>query len=311
MRVFLLEFVFLFSVAMFISPVVHADEPVSQPGISAGVKLPRLRLAVTPPLDAVQVKLDDALLLGEVPVTIRLAYDAGGVVTRAEIQVSSGDDDVDEALSAWALQARVKADIAGEGLLNMRLDTGNVPFTIPSVVKAASTWAIEEALRESHLLRLQTSALVTVDARGKATEVLVVPTTRDKPLDAAIHKWAMRNRYSTGTPGVVQLPMRLNVNLVGEARAMEVRVVAPRSLDIIDQPSVGGIGRALSNSFLDNIDFEADISYDVGGNVTDVHILGPTSSITVRQAIIEWIKGLRVRPGNAGTSRIRVIVEPE
>lgn len=303
--------VMLLLLAMIVLPVCCAQEPSAPDPVSVEAKLPRLKLSVTPPLDAVQAALDAALLVGDVHVKIRVTHDAEGVVNRAEMQGSSGDDNVDDALSAWARQARIVATVAGEGLINLRLETGNVAFSIPRVMKAASTWGIEQALRESHLVRLDTSALVTVDDKGKATAVEVIPTTRDTPLDAAIVTWAMRNRYSPGTAGVVQLPLRLNMNLLGNARALEVRIMAPPDLVIVDQPSAGSIGRALSNSFLDEASFDADIEYAADGRVTRVRMSGPTSSITIRQTIQEWIEGLRIRPGKPGASRIRVIVQPE
>lgn len=296
---------------MIVPPICCAQEPSASDPVPVEAKLPRLKLSVAPPLDSVQDALDATLLVGDVRVKIRVAHDAEGVVSHAEVQGSSGDDKVDDALSVWARQARIVATVAGEGLINLRLETGNVALSIPRVVKAASTWGIEQALRESHLVRLDTSALVTVDGKGKATAVEVIPTTRDKPLDAAIVTWAMRNRYSPGTMGVVQLPLRLNMNLLGNARALEVRILAPPDLVIVDQPSVGSIGRAFSNSFLDEASFDADIEYAADGRVTRVRMSGPTSSITIRQTIQEWIEGLRIRPGKSGASRIRVIVQPE
>jgi hypothetical protein len=296
---------------MIVPPICCAQEASVPEPVPVEAKLPRLKLSVAPPLDAVQAALDATLLVGDVRVKIRVTHDAEGVVSRAEVQGSSGDNNVDDALSVWAQQARIVATVAGEGLINLRLETGNVALSIPRVVKAASTWGIEQALRESHLVRLDTSALVTVDGKGKATAVDVMPTTRDKPLDAAIVTWAMRNRYSPGTMGVVQLPLRLNMNLLGNARALEVRILAPPDLVIVDQPSVGSIGRAFSNSFLDEASFDADIEYAADGRVTRVRMSGPTSSITIRQTIQEWIERLRIRPGKSGASRIRVIVQPE
>lgn len=307
----ILCFTLLLLFAMILSPVCRAQEPSAPGPAPVEAKLPRLKLSATPALDAVQAALDAALMVGDVRVAIRVAHDAEGVVTHAEVQGTSGDDEVDDALLVWARQALVVATDAGEGLINLRLETGNVAFSTPRVVKSAPTWGIESALRESHLLRLETSALVTVDTKGKATSVEVVPTTRDAPLDAAIVTWAMRNRYSPGTTGVVQLPLRLNVNLGGDSRALEVRIFTPPDLVVIDQPSVGSIGRAFSNSFLDEASFDADIEHDAEGRMTRVTMSGPTSSITIRQAIKEWLEGLRIRPGKAGASRIRVIVKPE
>lgn len=304
-------FAVLLLFAMIMSSVCRAQEPPALDSAPIEAKLPRLKLSVTPALDAVQAALDAALLVGDVRVTIRVAHDAEGVVTHAEVQKSSGNDAVDNALSAWASQARIETEMAGNGLLNVRLDAAKVPSIRPSVIKASSTWPIEGALRDSHLMRLDINVLVTVDAKGKATEVQLLPKTHDAPLDAAISQWAVRNRYSTGTPGVVQLPLRLTMNLLESTRVMQVRMIAPPELHIIDKPSVGSIGRAFSNSFLDAASYEADIRYDVDGKVTDVRILGSSNSIVIKQIVLEWMSGMRIRPGNAGVSRIRVIVEPE
>lgn len=294
-----------------VPPALLAAERSDALPPAAATQLPRLKLAVTPPLDAVQATLDAALLVGEIRVRIRLRHDAEGAVLDASLETGSGDDDVDDALLAWARQARVMATAAGEGVINVRLETGNVAWSTPIVVKEASTWGIEQALRDSHLVRLDASVVVAVDDKGKPSNPMVVPKTRDEALDAAIKQWALRNGYAPGRPGVIRLNLRLTVNVTGNARIMDIRVEAPAGVQIIDHPGMGDIARKLSNSYLDEVGIEIDIDHDASGSVTAARVIGSIPSMTVTQAIEAWAKGLRLRPGAAGTSRIRLIIAPE
>lgn len=299
------------AMCLLFSPLAVGSEGQQTAAAVSDVGKPvRLKLALTPPLDAVQAALD-AALLGKVRVTLRLTHDAAGVVGEAAIETSSGDDDVDDALLAWAKQARVDTTHAGSGIVSVRLDGGHVPLMVPQLIKDASTAGIEQALKQSHLVNLDVGVIVTVNAKGKAVGATVVPSTRDKPLDAEIVKWAMRNRYSVDTPGIANLPLRLTLNVLGDAEVLNVRILAPAGVEIADHPSAGIIGRALSDNYLDHIRIEADIDYDAKGVVTGVKIVGSVGSIVIEQKLREWIHGIRIRTQTAGSTRIGVVIEPE
>ncbi len=164
--------------------------------------------------------------------------------------------------------------------------------------------AVQEAFVASGLDSVASVLVVDYDAKGVILNVFFDKASGDEALDRAILDWGKQARVTPGVAGRGKLPFRLvNGDTSSAPKTDEVPIISMHDMGV-NKPSLVPVMQAMARSNVSKADVEIMLDYNAFGDVTHAEFTKKSGITTVDQAILKWVKQLKLKPGAAGTGRL-------
>lgn len=170
---------------------------------------------------------------------------------------------------------------------------------------------VEQVFFHSGMKSAKPVLVVDHDAEGVPVKLALDPPSGNEALDQAILAWGSQIRLTPGKIGTGRIPFDFSSE-IDEASPSPYGTDSFR-IDfqrlVLKAPSLTPLMNIFKRTNLSKVSTELLIDYDVEGDVVAASLSTTTNSGGLDKALLTWAKGLKFKPGVAGSWRLPIKLE--